>query len=146
MANNKPTTLPYDKDRQFEVVDIFERQLTRGVCYYYKVIKEYKEYTDEVWIGASSCYLDSNKVKCCEQEKDNTRITLIKKKGEKVYIPSKLFQVDDYHAMFCSCKKCKNIWKEFAKALNDNTKIINSNPKKAGEVLTKSEFKERMGI
>jgi hypothetical protein len=135
--------LLYDKNKKFKIVSIYERQLSKGVCYYYQVIKEYINYTDEVWVIASNCYVDKNKETCCEQEAGDTCISLAKENDE-IYIPSKLFQVKDYHAMICQCKKCIGIWDDILDTMSDDVKIINSNPKAAGEVLTKDELKGRL--
>ena len=135
--------LPYDKNRKFKIVNIYKRQLSKGVCYYYQVIKEYINYTDKVWVKAGICYVDNNKETCCEQEVDDTRISLAKENDE-IYIPNEVFQVRDYHAMVCQCKKCSSLWDDMLDTMSDNVKIINSNPKAAGEILTKDELKGRL--
>ena len=137
--------IPYNKIRKFKITRIYERQLSKGVCYYYQVTKEYLTYTDKVWVKADSCYLDSDENTCCEQTKGETRITL-SKEGDEIYIPSERFQVKDIHAMVCQCKKCSSLWDDMFSSMSNDVKIINSNPKAKGEVLNKKQFKERMGI
>ena len=135
--------LPYDKNRKFKIVSIYERQLSKGVCYYYQVIKEYINYTDKVWVKAGICYVDKNKETCCEQKVDDTRISLAKENDE-IYVPCERFQVKDYHAMICECKKCAGLWDDMLDSMSNDVNIINSNPKAVGEVLTKDELKSRL--